>query len=193
MSKATDTLNALGKDVILFCQSGPNAHCVMHEGAWIAFSGIQKVADLNIIGITASASKNMFDAILFIAADAVNAIQWATEKGLIGAGQAPFMQKTMTTAAVINNHQVKAQLCDKREVILDNGMAEKAFDFPKDSVQQAIPSKTYTDPAVDLWMAKTPDNQLLGCGTFISDVDGERIGIYAMATPPNKQRLRLAY
>lgn len=52
----------------------------------------------------------------------------------------------------------------------------------------AIPLKTYDDPAVDLWMAKTEDNQPLGCGSFVSDVDGERVGIYAMATPPNGQR-----
>jgi GNAT superfamily N-acetyltransferase len=32
------------------------------------------------------------------------------------------------------------------------------------------------------------DNQPLGCGTFIRDTDGERVGIYAMATPPNSQR-----
>ena len=72
----------------------------MHDGAWIAFSGVQKVADLNMIGITASASKNKFnewlkeaqkrnvDAIILVAADAVNAIEWAAEKGLIAAKRA---------------------------------------------------------------------------------------------------------
>ncbi|GAC27338.1 GNAT family N-acetyltransferase [Brumicola pallidula] len=200
MTKATETLIELGKDVILFCQNGPNAHCVMHSGAWIAFSGVQKVADLNMIGITASASNSKFDellkeaekrnidAVLFVAADAVNALKWAAEKGLAAAGQAPFMEKIMTSSPVITSNEIKAELCDSSEVTLGNSLAEKAFSFPEDSVKQAIPLKTYDDPAVDLWMAKTEDNQPLGCGSFVSDVDGERVGIYAMATPPNGQR-----
>ena len=151
-----------------------------------------------MIGITASASKNKFDellkeaqqrnidAILFVAGDAVNAIEWATEKGFSSAGQGPLTEKVMTTSLVITSNRVKAQLCDSNEVTLGNGMAEKAFSFPENSAQQAIPSKTYDSPAVDLWMGKTQDNQLLGCGSFISD--GERAGIYVMATPPNNQR-----
>lgn len=64
MTKATQSLLEIGKDDILFCQNGPNAHCVIHDGAWIAFSGVQQVADLNMIGITASASKSKFDELL---------------------------------------------------------------------------------------------------------------------------------
>lgn len=82
----------MGEYVILFCQNVPNAHCVMHDGAWIAFSDVKKVTALNMMGITASASKNKFDelfkkvqkrnvdAILFIAADAVNAIEGPLKK-----------------------------------------------------------------------------------------------------------------
>lgn len=94
----------------------------------------------------------------------------------------------MTTTAVIISNRATAQLCDSSEVTLGNSMSEKAFSFPGDRVQQAIPSKTYDSPAIDLWMAKTQFNQPLGCGSFISDVDGEFVGIYAMVTPPNDQR-----
>lgn len=200
MTKATQSLLKIGKDVTLFFQNGPNAHCEMNDYAWIAFSGVQQVADLNMIGITASASKSKFDellkeaeernidAILFVAADAVNAIEWAAEKGLIAAGQAPLMEKIMTTSPVITSNGVTAQLCDSSEVNLGNSTSEKAFSFPEDSAQQATPSKTYDNPGVDLWMAKTQYNQPLGCGSFISDVDGERAGIYAMAAASNNQR-----
>jgi GNAT superfamily N-acetyltransferase len=200
MTKATEALFELGKDAILFCQNGPNAHCVMYDGAWIAFSGVQQLADLNMVGITASASKNRFDgllkeaekrkvdAILFIAADAANALEWAVEKGLSAAGQAPLMEKIMTTSPAITSNKAKAQLCDSSEVTQANTMGEKAFSLPENSFQKALPSKTYDDPAIDLWMAKTEDNQPLGCGSFVRDFDGERVGIYAMATPPNNQR-----
>ena len=200
MTKATKALIELGRDAILFCQNGPNAHCVMYDGAWIAFSGVQQLADLNMIGITASASKNRFDglleesekrnvdAILFIAADASNAMQWATDKGLTTAGQAPLMEKTMTTPPAITSNKTIAQLSDSSEVALANTMGELAFSLPENSFQKALPSKTYDDPAVDLWMARAEDHQPLGCGTFVRDVDGERVGIYAMATPPNNQR-----
>ena len=124
MDKATQSLIEIGKDVILFCQNGSNAHCVMHDGVWIAISGVQKMADLNMICITASASNNKFnellkeaqkrniDAILFVAANAVNAIGWATEKGLSAAGQSPLMAIVMTTSPVITSIGAKAQLCD---------------------------------------------------------------------------------
>ena len=96
------------------------------------------------------------------------------------------MEKILTASPVITSNGVKAQLCNGSEVTLGNSMSEKAFGFPEDSMQQATPAKTYDKTAVDLWMAKTQDNQPIGCSSFISD--GERVGIYAMATPPNNQR-----
>jgi hypothetical protein len=142
-NKATQSLIEMGKDVILFCQNGPNAHCVMHDGAWIAFSGVQKVADLNMIGITAFVSKNKFDellkeaeernvdAILFVAADAVNAIEWAAEKGLIAAGQAPLMEKIITTSSEISSNKAKAQLCSSSEVSLATAWLMRLLAFLK--------------------------------------------------------------
>ncbi len=200
MTKETEALIEIGKDVILFCQNGPDAHCEMYDGSWIAFSGVQGLADLNMIGITASVNKDKFDeilneaaerrvdAILFVASDASDALVWAAEKGLSSAVQAPLMEKTLTTSLVKPDNKLNAQLCDSSEVTLANAMGEKAFNLPEDSFQKALPSKTYDDPAIDLWMAKTKDDQPLSCGSFICDVDGERVGIYAMATPPNNQR-----
>ena len=52
MTKATQSLIEISKDVILICQNGPNAHCTMYDGLWIAFSGVQKAADFNMFGIT---------------------------------------------------------------------------------------------------------------------------------------------
>ena len=122
-SVETEALIEIGKDVILFYQNGPDAHCEMYDGSWIAFFGVQGLADLNMIGITASVNKDKFDeilneaaerrvdAILFVASDASDALVWAAEK--------------------------------------------------------ALPSKTYDDPAIDLWMAKTKDDQPLSCAAFM--------------------------
>jgi hypothetical protein len=54
---------------------------------------------------------------------------WAAEKGLAGAGQAPFMDKIMTTSLVITSNVTNAELFDSSKVTLRNSLAEKAFSF----------------------------------------------------------------
>lgn len=173
---------------------GPACDCRIMEHSAIGLSG-QPASDLNMVFLAAGADDaectatlaavrdRGVDALLVVAEDAPEARAWADAQGLTCVGQLPLMERAaadLRPAASFSIRRVGA-----REASQANRIAAAAFSLDEEACNLAMAPATFDTDDIDLWLAQD-DGEALGCGVFIRS--GEHVGIYTMATHPDRQK-----
>ena len=192
--RAADMLIQTGADLVRVFEHAPRAECRRIANGAIALSG-EAAADLNMILLTAGASRAELDESLAAAArlrveailvveegtDALRA--WAAEAGLAEVGRLPLMERPAGPLPPAPEFLVRPGRPE--DVAAAMRMSAAAFGLDEAACRSAFPSAFLETEGNDLWVAED-DGALVGSGVFIRT--GDHVGIYDMATPPTQQR-----
>ena len=189
-------LEELGRDVASLFGHAPQAQIALRQDGWIGLSGEADAADLNMAAIYPGASPGgameivrQLEAaglalILLLPEQDETILSYARQSGLQIVAQIPVMERQ---AGPIDDSAMKcrARLGSPDEMEAAMALAARAFSLPPDQCVRALPPALLDEGQRELWIAQS-DGEMLGVGLFIRD--GERVGIYTMATQPERQR-----
>ena len=192
--RAAEMLIQTGEDLMRVFEHAPRAACRRLAHGAIALSG-EAPADLNMILLAAGASRAEFDealaaagrlrveAILVVEEGADRLCAWAAAAGLSEVGRLPLMERP--AGALPPAPDLVVRLGGPDDVAAAMRMSAAAFALDEAACRSAFPAAFLDRDGNDLWLAEE-QGEPLGSGVFVRS--GDHVGIYDMATPPDRQR-----
>ncbi|GEM_PF-3170681 len=191
---ASRQVEELGRDMGRYFGLSPKLVCRTLPHGAIVLSGFP-TADLNYVVLTSdaqaaelqealeAASVAEVNAILIIEETAEQICRLAEEAGAAKVGQMPLMRRAAAPVSLASGPV--ARLARPEDIDSANRAMADAFSLELAEVEACVPAAHYAGESVDLWIVEE-DREVAGCGAFIRE--GDRVGIYAMATAPDHRR-----
>ena len=189
-------IEEMGRDLVALFGHSPKQSLSLTDAGWIAQSGYKGVADLNMAGVYPGAGPSAalslvrqvrdsgVETILVLPSDNPDLRGAIEAEGNAMVGQLPCMERK---AAPVDGESLRCAARrggeDEMEAAME--LAAHAFSLPAEVTRQAVPPAFLDDGQREVWIAEA-DGAMLGVGLFIRD--GERVGVYTMATSPEHQK-----